>query len=275
MNSATLLSGVSLIYLGAWFGYVICAASRSTWVGRIATSLMAAAWVLNGVGFVHRWLESHDLGHGRIPLTNQYESMIVFAWAIALIYLIIELRYKNRTIGAFVAPLPFLSLGLGSLLFDTNIRPLVPALQSNWLTAHVITCFLGYAAFAVSFGVSVLYILRGRLNPRGIAAGLIPSEEILDHLNYRAIAVGFPFLSIGIITGAIWADVAWGTYWSWDPKETWSLITWLVYAAFLHARLSRGWSGKRTAILSMAGFGATLFTYFGVNFLLSGLHSYA
>ncbi len=275
MNSATLLSGVSLIYLGAWFGYVICAASRSTWVGRIATSLMAAAWVLNGLGFVQRWLESHDLGHGRIPLTNQYESMIVFAWAIALIYLIIELRYRNRTIGAFVAPLPFLSLGLGSLLFDTNIRPLVPALQSNWLTAHVITCFLGYAAFAVSFGVSVLYILRGRLNPRGIAAGFIPSEEILDHLNYRAIAVGFPFLSIGIITGAIWADVAWGTYWSWDPKETWSLITWLVYAAFLHARLSRGWSGKRTAILSMAGFGATLFTYFGVNFLLSGLHSYA
>lgn len=275
MDSATLLSGVSLIYLGSWFSYVIFATSRSTWMGRLGTGLMGAAWLLNGAGFSMRWLESHQMGHGRIPLTNQYESMVVFAWAIALIYLIIELRYKNRAIGAFVAPLPFLGLGLGSLLFDTNIRPLVPALQSNWLTAHVVTCFLGYAAFAVSFGVSLLYMLKGRLSQRGVVGGLIPSEEILDHLNYRAVATGFPFLSVGIITGAIWADVAWGTYWSWDPKETWSLITWLVYAAFLHARLSRGWSGKRTAVLSIAGFGATLFTYFGVNFLLSGLHSYA
>jgi cytochrome c-type biogenesis protein CcsB len=275
MDSATLLSAVSLVYLASWFGYVIHATSRSRWVGRSATGILVAAWLLNGAGFVLRWMESYRMGHGRIPLSNQYESMVLFAWAIALIYLVIELRYKSRTIGAFVTPLPFLSLGLGSLLFDTNIRPLVPALQSNWLTAHVITCFLGYAAFAVSFGVSLLYVLRDRLASVGSLGGLIPSEEILDHLNYRSVATGFPFLSVGIITGAIWADVAWGTYWSWDPKETWSLITWLVYAAFLHARLSRGWSGRRTAVLSIAGFGATLFTYFGVNFLLSGLHSYA
>lgn len=275
MDSATLLSAVSLVYLASWFGYVVCATSRSVWIGRLATGGMAAGWLLNGAGFVLRWIESHRLGHGRIPLTNQYESMVVFAWAIALIYLLIEMRYRNRTIGAFVAPLPFASLGLGSLLFDTNIRPLVPALQSNWLTAHVITCFLGYAAFAVSFGVSVLYVFREAISGKGRLADLLPSEDMLDHLNYRAVATGFPFLSVGIITGAIWADVAWGTYWSWDPKETWSLITWLVYAAFLHARLSRGWSGRRTAILSIAGFGATLFTYLGVNFLLSGLHSYA
>jgi len=275
MDSIELLSVISLIYLASWLAYVICSTTRSLWAGRIASLLMLAGWVGNGAGFFLRWIESHEMGHGRIPLTNQYESMVLFAWATASVYLLMELRYRNRVIGAFVAFIPFLSLGLGSLLFDTTIRPLVPALQSNWLTAHVITCFLGYAAFAASFGVSLLYIVRQRLDPEGRLAKALPSEGLLDHLNYRAIATGFPFLSLGIITGAIWADVAWGTYWSWDPKETWSLITWLIYAAFLHARLSRGWRGKRAAVLSVIGFAATLFTYFGVNFLLSGLHSYA
>jgi cytochrome c-type biogenesis protein CcsB len=275
MDSTELLSAISLIYLASWFAYVISFTTRSLWMGRVASLLMWAGWVGNGAGFFLRWMESHQMGHGRIPLTNQYESMVLFAWATASVYLLLELRYRNRIIGAFVAFIPFLSLGLGSLLFDTTIRPLVPALQSNWLTAHVITCFLGYAAFAASFGVSLLYMVRQRLDPEGRMAKVLPSEDLLDHLNYRAIATGFPFLSLGIITGAIWADVAWGTYWSWDPKETWSLITWLIYAAFLHARLSRGWRGKRAAVLSVIGFAATLFTYFGVNFLLSGLHSYA
>jgi cytochrome c-type biogenesis protein CcsB len=275
MDSTELLSAISLIYLASWFAYVISSTTRSLWMGRVASLLMWAGWVGNGAGFFLRWMESHQMGHGRIPLTNQYESMVLFAWATASVYLLLELRYRNRIIGAFVAFIPFLSLGLGSLLFDTTIRPLVPALQSNWLTAHVITCFLGYAAFAASFGVSLLYMVRQRLDPEGRMAKVLPSEDLLDHLNYRAIATGFPFLSLGIITGAIWADVAWGTYWSWDPKETWSLITWLIYAAFLHARLSRGWRGKRAAVLSVIGFAATLFTYFGVNFLLSGLHSYA
>ncbi len=275
MDSKELLSAISLIYLASWLAYVISCTTRSLSMGRVASLLMWAGWVGNGSGFFLRWMESHEMGHGRIPLTNQYESMVLFAWATASVYLLLELRYKNRVIGAFVAFIPFLSLGLGSLLFDTTIRPLVPALQSNWLTAHVITCFLGYAAFATSFGVSLLYIVKQRLDPEGRIAKVLPSEDLLDHLNYRAIATGFPFLSVGIITGAIWADVAWGTYWSWDPKETWSLITWLIYAAFLHARLTRGWRGKRTAVLSVIGFAATLFTYFGVNFLLSGLHSYA
>jgi cytochrome c-type biogenesis protein CcsB len=253
---------------------VIGAVSRWSRVGRFSTGTMALAWLLNTVGFGMRWMESYRMGHGRIPLTNQYESMVVFAWAIALIYMLVELRYRTRALGPFVAPLPFLCLGLGSLFFEPNIRPLMPALQSNWLTAHVVTCFLGYAAFAVSFGVSVLYIVRDWLSESRLLSAF-PSPRVLDDVNYRAIGVGFPFLSVGIMTGAIWADVAWGTYWSWDPKETWSLITWLVYAAFLHVRFSRGWTGRRAAILSIVGFGATIFTYFGVNFLLSGLHSYA
>ncbi len=274
MNSATLLSGVALGYLVCWFAYVIHVASRWRWLGRIATGLLVISWVLNTAGMGLRWMESYELGYGRIPLTNQYESMMLLGWTIGLLYILIELRYRNRTLGAFVTPLPFLSIGLGSLLFGAEIRPLVPALQSNWLTAHVITCFLGYAAFAVSFGVSVLYLMRDR--PwEGALSRVFPPPSLLDDMNYRSIAVGFAFLSVGIITGAIWADAAWGNYWSWDPKETWSLITWLVYAAFLHARFARGWSGRRTAILSIVGFGAMLFTYLGVNFLLSGLHSYA
>ncbi len=274
MSSASLLSGVSLVYLVSWFGYVVGSISRWSWMGRISTGVLALAWTLNTVGIGLRWAESYQLGHGRIPLSNQYESMVLFAWAIALIYLLVEFRYRMKTLGAFVVPLPFLSLGLGALFFESNIRPLVPALQSNWLTAHVLTCFFGYAAFAVSFGVSVIYLIRERLG-EGLVSRALPSAPVLDDINYKAVAVGFPFLSLGIITGAMWADSAWGTYWSWDPKETWSLITWLVYATFLHARLARGWSGRRTAVLAVVGFAATLFTYFGVNYLLQGLHSYA
>jgi cytochrome c-type biogenesis protein CcsB len=274
MDSATLLSGVALGYLVCWLAYVIHAAGRWVWLGRVATALLVLSWTLNTAGMGLRWRESYELGFGRIPLTNQYESMVLFAWTVGLLYIVTELRYRNKALGAFVIPIPFLSLGLGSLVFEAEIRPLVPALQSNWLTAHVITCFMGYAAFAVSFGVSLLYLLGDRARQASFLKYL-PPLSVLDEINYRAIAVGFPFLSVGIVTGAIWADAAWGSYWSWDPKETWSLITWLVYAAFLHARFVRGWSGRRTAILSAAGFGAMLFTYVGVNFLLSGLHSYA
>ncbi|MCX8012217.1 MAG: c-type cytochrome biogenesis protein CcsB, partial [Desulfobacterota bacterium] len=156
--------------------------------------------------------------------------------------------------------------------FSNEIQPLVPALQSNWLTYHVITCFLGYAAFAVSFGVSIMFLIKA--NSKG-GIGILPDQAVLDEINYKAISFGFPMLTLGIITGAVWANYAWGSYWSWDPKETWSLITWLFYAAFLHARYTRGWGGRKTAILSIIGFLAVIFTYFGVNLLLSGLHSYA
>jgi cytochrome c-type biogenesis protein CcsB len=143
----------------------------------------------------------------------------------------------------------------------------------------VITCFLGYAAFAVSFGLSMLYLVRIAIpdnpTPRGGVLGALPNAKQLESFNYQMILFGFLWLSVGIITGSIWANSAWGTYWSWDPKETWSLITWLIYAALLHARTLKGWRGERVAWLSMIGFGCVLFTYFGVNFLLSGLHSYA
>jgi cytochrome c-type biogenesis protein CcsB len=159
---------------------------------------------------------------------------------------------------------------------NSKIQPLLPALKSNWLIAHVVTCFIGYAAFAVSFGISILYITReSKRDISGSAHSLLPDLRQLDEINYQMVLFGFLWLSLGIITGSVWADLAWGAYWSWDPKETWSLITWLIYAALLHARTMKGWRGNRVAWLSIIGFGCVLFTYFGVNFLLGGLHSYA
>jgi cytochrome c-type biogenesis protein CcsB len=220
------------------------------------------------------------MGIGHAPLTNMYESVVFFSWTIIAFYLAIEWNSQARSIGAFAVPLAFLAMAYASFASNINktISPLVPALQSNWLIAHVVTCFVGYAAFAVAAALGIMYLLKNRSDRRP-AKKLslfenLPSLSILDELIHKTIIFGFIWLSTGIITGAIWADSAWGTYWSWDPKETWSLITWFVYAITLHARYTRGWSGKRIAFLAIFGFISVLFTYYGVNFLLSGLHSY-
>jgi cytochrome c-type biogenesis protein CcsB len=157
---------------------------------------------------------------------------------------------------------------------NQRIEPLIPALQSNWLTSHVLTCFMGYAAFTVAFALGVMYFVKkaAGLKP-GVFIRLLPSEFQIDELMYSCAALGFIFLTLGIVTGSVWAHYAWGSYWSWDPKETWSLITWLIYAVMLHTRLVRGWRGRRMAVMSMVGFGCMLFTYLGVN-LLPSLHSY-
>lgn len=266
----TLLFGVASVnYVAALYG------KRET-IARIGTWICIVAAVVSTAAIGVRWAESYKLGIGRIPVTNLYESLVFFAWSINLFYLLVEWKYKNRTLGAFVIPIAF-----GTMLFaltnESSIQPLVPALQSYWLHAHVITCFVGYAAFAVSAGVAVMYLMKAKREERKVTGGVValfPSTRVLDDLVYKSIIWGFPFLTAGIITGAAWANYAWGTYWSWDPKETWSLIVWLVYAAFLHARVTRGWHGRRAAILSIVGFLATLFCYLGVNLVLSGLHSY-
>jgi cytochrome c-type biogenesis protein CcsB len=220
------------------------------------------------------------MGVGHAPLSNLYESVVFFSWTIVLIYALLDIKYKYRVIGAFVMPFALLGMAWAQLGLNTGIEPLVPALQSNWLLYHVITCFLGYAAFAVACGISIMYLIKaGSEESADKAAGnsllvMFPPIRVLDDLNYRAIMVGFPLLTLGIITGAAWANYAWGTYWSWDPKETWSLIVWFVYAAFLHARITKGWVGRRAAWLSIIGFAATIFCYLGVNLFLSGLHSY-
>jgi len=269
-NLTTVLFGVaSALYLGALYAKNDKISGVGTWVCVLAAVVSTAAL---GV----RWYESYQMGIGRIPVTNLYESLVFFAWSVNLFYLIVERKYRNRTFGAFVMPIAFFTM-LFAVYNDSSIQPLVPALQSYWLPAHVITCFVGYAAFAVSAGVALMYLLKSKQEAAKIntgVVGLLPACKVLDDIVYRAIIWGFPFLTAGIITGAAWANYAWGTYWSWDPKETWSLIVWLVYAAFLHARVTRGWHGKRAAILSIVGFLATIMCYLGVNLVLSGLHSY-
>ncbi|MBS0014214.1 MAG: c-type cytochrome biogenesis protein CcsB [Desulfobacterales bacterium] len=274
-NSETLFTVVTFIYGLAFILYVAAWIFKKSLPGKTATGVLIAAAAGNAAGFVLRWAESHQMGYGYVPLSNLYESLVFFALCIAVIYLVVEYRYKVRTIGAFTSIVPFLSMAYASLpSMDSQIQPLIPALQSNWLIAHVITCFLGYAAFAIACGISIMYLIKSAsASPDTGAAGRFPDAETMDELTHQMIAFGFLFLSVGIITGAIWADQAWGRYWGWDPKETWSLITWLIYATLLHARFMRGWEGRRIAYLSCLGFVAVLFTYFGVN-LLPGLHSY-
>jgi cytochrome c-type biogenesis protein CcsB len=277
LTSHTLFNLSMAIYFIAFIGYLFFSISRHLWIGRGSTLFLLFGWILHSVGLVFRWIETHQTGYGYVPLSNMYESLIFFSWTIVLIYLILEFRYQQRLIGVFVTPFSFLAIALTSIIpgVQPQIKPLVPALQSNWLTIHVTTCFFGYAAFSVSFGISLLYLIQQKKTDReGGASKWLPSLSLLDEINYRSIVIGFPMLTLGIITGAAWANYAWGSYWSWDPKETWSLITWFVYAAFLHARLTRDWRGKKTAILSVIGFLFVLFTYFGVNYLISGLHSY-
>ena len=197
----------------------------------------------------------------RPPLSNMFESLVVFSWAIAVLLIYIDFKYQTKGINALTALMGLLALGYASLL-DKEIVPLLPALRSNWLTLHVLTCFIGYAALTVAFVSSSIILFKKE------------EDKNLDDISHKIIAFGFLFLTLGIISGSVWANSAWGTYWSWDPKETWSLITWFIYAIYLHIRLRKGWKGKAAARLSVIGFAAMIFTYFGVNYLLSGLHSY-
>jgi cytochrome c-type biogenesis protein CcsB len=279
MDSTVLHNLATFAYLFATFLYVAYLAFRNKSIGTAATLTALTGVLVHTVGMALRWIKSYDMGIGHAPLSNMYESMSFFALCVMAAYLVVEWRFKNKALGAVVAPIAFIILASNALFFPDDIRPLVPALQSDWLLYHVITSFVSYGAFAVSFGVSVLYLVKMKAEKKGLKEGsllgMFPDLKFLDEVNYKSIAVGFPLLSLGIITGAAWANYAWGTYWSWDPKETWSLITWFVYAAYLHARFTRGWAGARAALLSIIGFAAVVFTYFGVNFLLSGLHSYA
>jgi cytochrome c-type biogenesis protein CcsB len=262
LTFAYLLCGVL-----ALISYVSTSADSS--FRRATFGLLIVLWLIHTGGIGLRWVESYQQGIGHAPLTNFYESMVFFGWALALAIIITRIKFKADIIMLLGLPLIFLTMA-STFLMDHEIEPLIPALQSNWLIAHVVTCFLGYAGFAISFVAALVLIIFHITGSRHESA---KGGKVLDEIVYKAVLAGYPMLTIGIITGAAWADYAWGAYWSWDPKETWSLITWLVYSAFLHARLARQWKGLRTALLSVLGFAAVLFTYFGVNYL-PGLHSY-
>lgn len=277
----------ALFYLGFWV-------FRKKWMGQTATALAVVTLLSTTMILVTRASEA-----GHAPFSNLYESMVLFVWAMNVGYLALEYRHRFKVIGAVVMTIEFLSMLAASLLpyRFKSVEPLNPALQNKWhwmtdllrpigmdkyaigwLDFHVFTTFVGYAAFAISFGLSLMYLLKYMSESKGAGGSILaafPDADTLDELSYRAIAWGFPFLATGIVSGAVWANYAWGTYWSWDPKETWSLITWFIYAAYLHARVTRGWRGKRAAYLSVAGFLAVIFLYWGVSFILPGLHAYA
>ena len=277
MNSSQLLGISTFTYLLASALYLALFIFRANKIGLPATLVVLLGILVQTAGIGLRWVESYQMGIGHAPLSNMYESLVFFSWTIAITYLIIEFVYKNKMIGAFVMPFAFFSMAYASFASEISqrINPLVPALQSNWLIAHVIACFIGYAAFAVACGLGVMYLLKHmRKDSPGGLMDTLPPLKVIDDITHKTMLFGFLWLSAGIITGAVWANSAWGTYWSWDPKETWSLITWFVYASALHARFTRGWGGTRIAWLAIIGFAAVIFTYYGVNFLLSGLHSY-
>ncbi|OGS04686.1 MAG: c-type cytochrome biogenesis protein CcsB [Elusimicrobia bacterium RIFCSPLOWO2_12_FULL_59_9] len=250
----------SLASLGACAAEYLLKSSTRRWT----TALLFLSWVALAANLLARW----QIG-ARAPLANQYESMLFLLWAVLGVFF---LFYSSKL--SFAGLLPALtvflvvSLATASLL-DSSIQPLVPALQSNWLLLHVATVMVGYGALSLAFLAALVYLWRFK------KGGAASQTDLLDGLLYRAISLGFWFLTLGILTGAVWANSAWGTYWSWDPKETWSLVTWIFYAIAIHLRRTRGWRESRFAWLAVSGFAFVLFTYFGVNYLLSGLHSYA
>ncbi|MDI6801877.1 MAG: c-type cytochrome biogenesis protein CcsB [Thermodesulfovibrionales bacterium] len=358
MESSQFFAISSIAYILAMVAYIAYLVFKSSTVGIVATTITTTGFISQTIAFFIRGKEFYDIGQmgimRAIPLTNLYESLIFFVWCLILGYLIIEWKYKNRSFGAFVTPIAGMALAFIDITgMSKAIQPLIPALQSNWLLAHVTLSFIAYATFALSFATAIMYLAvtsegkksgayifwtatlgiflvvliamgldffvagehldeHGHMVKSGLfratfknASGGVAalsylaalgfmfimwkygyvfkkiigsfsiSGEMLDDLTYKCIAIGFPIFTLGgLIFGAIWADQAWGKYWSWDPKETWSLITWFVYAFYLHARFMRGWRGKRIAMVAAIGFVSTVFTYLGVNLLLSGLHAY-
>ncbi|MBI5191764.1 MAG: c-type cytochrome biogenesis protein CcsB [Nitrospirae bacterium] len=229
-----------------------------------------------GFGFHTLSLIYSTVQTGYVPMTNIRESLAFYAWAIVLIYLILEYRYKIRVLGAFVIPLAFIAIVV-SLTFPIVDTPLPEYFKSAWLGIHTTLAFLADAAFAIAFGVGIMYIIQERQLKHKTAGAFyrrLPSLDVLDELNYKSVAIGFPLLTLAIVSGSIWANSVWGNYWGWEPKEIWSLITWLVYAVYLHARLISGWRGRKAAYLAVAGFLIVIFTFLGVNLLLPGKHAF-
>ena len=282
ISSQSAIMWMSALYVLATAAYFIGLFARSEFVSKVGTALTWSATTMGFVGLMVRWRESylisHDVGH--IPVSNLYEVFILFSVITALLYLFYEGRYHTRALGGFV--LLVISAAVGFLLWYTfdrgahEIQPLVPALQSYWMKIHVPANFVGYGGFALASMVGVAYLFRHRQEqrPGGGTGSVLPSLEMLDDVMYKSIALGFAFFTVATILGALWAAEAWGGYWGWDPKETWALIVWLNYAAWLHMRLTKGWRGTPMAWWAIGGLFVTLFAFLGVNMFLSGLHSY-
>jgi cytochrome c-type biogenesis protein CcsB len=291
-------------YLLCSFLFIVYFITKKTGLDGTAFTLAAFGFVFQTYALGIRWFYA-----GHPPWINTYEITSFFAWAIVGTYLIVNVKSNYKAFGVIVAPLAFVLMGFASLQ-PKNPEPLVPALQSVWLLIHVPLTILAYCGFVLSFVASILYLFKdtemhstdASSNVRSfynnvMEKGATTSTSVktsqslqkltlaqLDDLSYKGVAFAFPLLTIGIITGAIWANLAWGSYWSWDPKETWSLITWLVFLIYLHGRISN-WDARISAYISVFGFLSVVFTFLGVGYVLpflqnyvelsSGLHVYA
>lgn len=273
-----------LITLAAYFVtmllYFLYVAVKKPAVSRLAIRVQFGALLVHMAAIVLRGILM-----GRLPMANQYEFSTAFSWALALLSLIFILKFRFPVLGAFASPVTLLLAAHAGLMklnelkviaangID-SIRNLMPALRSSWLGIHVSTVIVAYGAFGVSFVLSVIFLLRDKMKENGFWDTHIPKKEKLDTISYRCVSLGMMFLTVTIGFGGIWAENAWGSYWTWDPKETWALVTWVIYLVYLHLRIRKGWSGRTAAIFGVAGFICVLFTYIGVNTLLPGLHSY-
>ncbi|MCB1820367.1 MAG: c-type cytochrome biogenesis protein CcsB [Candidatus Competibacteraceae bacterium] len=283
LESQAAFMWMSALYVLATMTYFAAMFAHSEFVGKTATALTWSATTMGLTGLLVRWRESYLLGAdiGHIPVSNLYEVFILFALITALLYLFYEDRHRTRAMGGFA--LLVISAAVAFLLWYTfdrgahHIQPLIPALQSYWMKIHVPANFIGYGAFSLAAMLGVAYLLGdwiGTRWPNGRLAQALPPLPLLDDVMYKAIALGFAAFTLATILGALWAAEAWGGYWSWDPKETWALIVWLNYAAWLHLRMTKGWRGAPMAWWAVIGLFVTLFAFLGVNMFLSGLHSY-
>ena len=283
LESQAAFMWMSALYVLATPTYFAALFTRSPFVGKTATALTWCATVMGTTGLMVRWRESYLLGTdiGHIPVSNLYEVFILFALLTALLYLFYEDRYRTRAMGGFA--LAVISGAVAFLLWYAfereahHIQPLIPALQSYWMKIHVPANFIGYGAFALAAMLGIAYLLRTYMEkryPQSRFTQVLPPLDLLDDVMYKSIALGFAAFTLATILGALWAAEAWGGYWSWDPKETWALIVWLNYAAWLHLRMTKGWRGTPMAWWAIIGLFVTLFAFLGVNMFLSGLHTY-
>ena len=282
LTNTSFINSIYMILLKTMVCYWACirfpqlpVISNLCWLGVVSSNFLL--FLILGL----RWIIS-----GYFPLSNLYESLLFLDWCLLFILIIAEAKTRTKLVGAVILPITFLIISFASLILPTQMQeasPLVPALQSNWLMMHVSMMMLSYATLILGSLLSILFLVIQKvttakseilLAKQNITQSKAQLLENIDTWSYRTIGLGFPFLTIGIIAGAVWANEAWGSYWSWDPKETWALITWLIFAAYIHARLTKGWVGEKAALLGSIGFVIVWICYLGVNFLGQGLHSY-
>jgi len=279
LTNTSFTNGIYMILLKTMICYWACVRfpqlpviSNLCWLGVISSNFLL--FLILGL----RWIIS-----GYFPLSNLYESLLFLDWCLLFILIVAETKTRTKLLGAVLLPITLLIISFASLILPTQMQeaaPLVPALQSNWLMMHVSMMMLSYATLILGSLLSILFLVVQKFTTnsnkiqQNLAQTKIQLLENIDTWSYRTIGLGFPFLTIGIIAGAVWANEAWGSYWSWDPKETWALITWLIFAAYIHARLTKGWVGEKAALLGSIGFIIVWICYLGVNFLGQGLHSY-